>query len=104
MAERATRGRHLATREPAPGRHLAARKPARRRWALAAAPVVLALTATAVGLDRHRDAASGPGPVAGPISRPAAAVTAPILTTTTTTAPPLPELPRGGRRLFPRYR
>jgi hypothetical protein len=94
MAGRATRGRHLA-----------ARNPARRRWALAAAPVVLALTATAVGLDRHRDAVPDRAPVASPTSRLAAAIE-PVTTTTTTTttAPPLPELPRGGRRLFPRHR
>ena len=94
MAGRATRGRHLA-----------ARNPARRRWALAAAPVVLALTATAVGLDRHRDAVPDRAPVASPTSRLAAAIE-PVTTTTTTTttAPPLPELPRGGRRLFPHYR
>ena len=91
MAGRATRGRHLA-----------ARNPARRRWALAAAPVVLALTATAVGLDRHRDAVPDRAPVASPTSRLAAAIEP--VTTTTTTAPPLPELPRGGRRLFPRHR
>jgi hypothetical protein len=37
-----------------------------------------------------------------------AASTLPALTTTptttTTTVPPLPELPRGGRRIFPRFR
>jgi hypothetical protein len=104
MAGRATRGRRLAARDPTPGRHLAARNPARRRWALAAAPVVLALTAIAVGLDRHRDAEPGPAPVASPTSRPAPAAAEPVVTTITTTAPPLPELPRGGRRLFPRYR
>jgi hypothetical protein len=93
MAGRATGGRHLARRDPA-----------RRRWALAAAPVVLALTATAVGLDRDRGAEPRPAPAAGPTSRPATAATEPATTTTTTTAPPLPELPRGGRRLFPRYR
>jgi hypothetical protein len=94
MAGRATQGRHLA-----------ARNPARRRWALAAAPVVLALTATAVGLDRHRDAVPDRAPLASPTSRPAAATaTEPVVTTTTTTAPPLPELPRGGRRLLPRHR
>jgi hypothetical protein len=95
MAGRATRRKHLATRSPA-----------RRRWTLAAAPVVLALTATTaaagLGLDRDRRVDPDPAPVAGPTSLPATASTGPVVTTTT--APPLPELPRGGRRLFPRYR
>jgi hypothetical protein len=95
MAGRADQGRHLATRDPA-----------RRRWALAAAPVALALIAAAAvfGLDRDRRADPDQARMAGPTTAP---VTAPTSTqpvvAPTTTAPP-PELPGGGRRLFPRYR
>ena len=96
MAGRVARGRHVAPRDPA-----------RWRWALAAAPVALALTATAVGfsLDRDRRADRDPAPVAVPTSRPAIASTStgPVVVTTTTVPLP-PELPQGGRRLFPRYR
>jgi hypothetical protein len=96
MAGRVARGRHLAPRDPA-----------RWRWALAAAPVALALTATTVGLglDRDRRADPDPAPVSVPTSRPAIASTStgPVAVTATTVPPP-PELPRGGRRLFPRYR
>ena len=95
MAGRAARGRHLATRNPA-----------RRRWVLAAAPVTLALTATAVGfgLDRDRRADHDPALVAAPTSRPAIVSTSTEPVVVTTTVPPPPELPGGGRRLFPRYR
>ena len=60
--------------------------------------------------DRHRQVAAalgagrrrgpGPAPAASPAVQPAA--TLPVATTTT--LPPPPELPRGGRQLFPRYR
>jgi hypothetical protein len=91
-------------RNAARGRHLAARNPARRRWVLTA-PLVLALgtTAAGLGLDRDRRPRPDPAPVAAPTSHAAAATTAPTVVTATT-SPPLPELPRGGRRLFPRYR
>jgi hypothetical protein len=83
------------------------RDPARRRWALAAAPVALALTATAVGFGLARDRRADPdaAPVAAPTSRPAIAFTStgPVVAPTTTVPAP-PELPRGGRRLFPRHR
>jgi hypothetical protein len=86
------------------GKHLAARNPARRRWALAA-PLLLALGATAagVGLDRDRRPGPDPAPVASPTSHAASVTTEPAVVTTTTVPPP-PQLPRGGRRLFPRYR
>ena len=55
-----------------------------------------------LGLDRDRRADPDPDPVAGPTSHAATVTTGPAVTTTT--APPPAELPRGGRRLFPRYR
>jgi hypothetical protein len=90
-----------------PGRR-AGRGRSRRRWLVVAAGLVLAGVATAAGLafdldpDPERDtggapvAAPGPGTGSGPAATPAAV--------TTTTLPPPPELPRGGRQLFPRYR
>jgi hypothetical protein len=77
----------------------AARTRPRRRWTLLAVAVVLGLTATAAGFALDRDPRPDPGPAsaAGPTAGPAPAPT-------TTTLPPAPELPRGGRQLFPRYR
>jgi hypothetical protein len=75
----------------------------RRRWGLAAGAVALTLGATAAGLavDRGpRDPGQGAGPVAQPPATPPAA-TQPAAPTTT--LPPPPELPRGGRKLFPDY-
>jgi hypothetical protein len=74
----------------------------RRRLAVAAAGLVLVATATAASLAIGRDDApgGGPAPAAGPAGEPA--TTQPVAPTTT--VPPPPELPRGGRRLFPRYR
>jgi hypothetical protein len=82
----------------------------RRRWLLAtvAAVLVVAATATAAGiaLDRDQGPSSVPGPA--PAAAPAQATGDGPATTlpavTTTTLPPPPELPRGGRQLFPRYR
>jgi hypothetical protein len=73
----------------------------RRRWAVAATLLVLAGTATAGGLVLDRDPGPDPDPAPGaaPAAQPATTVAV-----TTTTAPPPPELPRGGRQLFPRYR
>jgi hypothetical protein len=73
----------------------------RRRWAVAATLLVLAGTATAGGVVLDRDPVPDPDPAPGaaPAAQPATTVAV-----TTTTAPPPPELPRGGRRLFPRYR
>jgi hypothetical protein len=69
---------------------------------VAATGLVLAASATAVGfgLDRDPGADGDPAPAAAPAAVPT--TTGPVATTTT--APPRPELPRGGRRLFPRYR
>jgi hypothetical protein len=63
--------------------------------------LVLAGTATAGGVVLDRDPGPDPDPAPGaaPAAQPATTVAV-----TTTTAPPPPELPRGGRRLFPRYR
>jgi hypothetical protein len=82
------------------GRH-ARRSGRRRRWVLAATGLVLAGSATAGGLALDRDPAPDGDPVsgAGPAALPA--TTSPV---PATTAPPPPELPRGGRTLFPRYR
>ena len=71
----------------------------RRRWVVAL--LVLAGTATAGGVVLDRDPGPDPDPAPGaaPAAQPATTVAV-----TTTTAPPPPELPRGGRRLVPRYR
>jgi hypothetical protein len=63
--------------------------------------LVLAGTVTAGGVAVDRDPGPDPDPAPGaaPAARPATTVAV-----TTTTAPPPPELPRGGRQLFPRYR
>jgi hypothetical protein len=74
----------------------------RRRWAVAATLLVLAGTATAGGLVLDRD--PGPAPDPAPGAAPAAQPATTVAVTTTTTTPPPPELPRGGRQLFPRYR
>jgi hypothetical protein len=81
-------------------RHARAAGP-RRRWTVAVAGLVLAGSATAGSLALDRDGGpDGQAPAAGPA--PAPTTTLPAVTTTT--VPPAPELPRGGRRLFPRYR
>ena len=71
----------------------------RRRRGLAVVAIALAVgAATAVlALDRNPRPGPGPAPAASP-----AAEAAPALPVATTLPPP-PELPRGGRRLFPRY-
>jgi hypothetical protein len=71
----------------------------RRRWLVTGAGL-LALTATAASLGLDRDPRPGPAPLADRAGPPATSL--PVAPTTT--APPLPELPRGGRHLFPRYR
>jgi hypothetical protein len=82
---------------------------ARRRWLIAATGLVLAGSATAAaagfGLDRGPGAGPGSGGDPAPAASGPAAVpdtSAPVATTTTLPLPP--ELPRGGRTLFPRYR
>jgi hypothetical protein len=82
------------------GRH-ARRTGRRRRWVLAATGLVVFGSATVGGLALDRDPAPDGDPVlgAGPAALPATTSPAP-----TTTTPPPPELPRGGRTLFPRYR
>ena len=84
-------------------RRRARRSRLRRRWVLAATGLVLVGCATAGGLALDRDPApdADPAPGAGPAALPAATTTLPV---PTTTVPPPPELPRGGRRLFSRYR
>jgi hypothetical protein len=82
----------------------------RRRRVLATAATALALAAAVavavleLGLLRP---GPGPAPARPPGAAPAATPggePAPTLAATTTTLPPPPELPRGGRQLFPRYR
>jgi len=66
--------------------------------------VALAVGATAASLAVDRDPRRDPGQGASPAAQPAAtpsAATQPVATTTT--LPPPPELPRGGRKLFPDY-
>jgi hypothetical protein len=98
MEERGARARCRTGRVGRPpGR--SGRAGARRRWLVAAAAALaLATTVAGCGLDGDPRAAA-PRPAAG---RGGQADTTPAATSTT--APPLPELPRGGRRLFPRYR
>jgi hypothetical protein len=90
----------MRTRETRAGQRAAATR-SRRRWGLAVGAVALAVSATAAGLVLDGDPGdeADPGPAASPAVQPAP--TLPVATTTTM-APP-PELPRGGRRLFPRY-
>ena len=76
----------------------------RRRRGLAVGAVALAVGATAASLAVDRDPRRDPGQGASPAAQPAAtppAATQPVATTTT--LPPPPELPRGGRKLFPDY-
>jgi hypothetical protein len=82
----------------------------RRRRVLATAATALALAAAVavavLGLGLLRPG-PGPAPARPPVAAPAAAPggePAPTLAAPTTTLPPPPELPRGGRQLFPRYR
>jgi hypothetical protein len=86
----------------ADGRAARRRRTGRRRWVLVVTGLVLATSATAGGqavLDRDPGADGDPAPGAAPAALPA--TTLPV---TPTTAPPPPELPRGGRQLFPHYR
>jgi hypothetical protein len=80
----------------------------RRHWLVAATGLVLAGTATAAaagfGLDGDSGAGAGPGGAPAPAASPAAVPDTSLPVATTTTLPPPPELPRGGRTLFPRYR
>jgi hypothetical protein len=77
----------------------------RRRWVLAAAAVALAGSATAAALGDGIGRRAGPAPAGAPAAAPGPASSAgPAASATTTTLPPPPELPRGGRQLFPRYR
>jgi hypothetical protein len=84
------------------------RRRRRRLLAPVAAVLAVAATATAAGgaLDQDQGPASAPGPAPAAAPAPAhgdgpASTAAPV---TATTRPPPPELPRGGRQLFPRYR
>ena len=90
----------MRTRETRVGQRAAAGR-ARRRWGLALGAVALAVGASAAGLALDRDPGdeADPGPAASPVVQPSS--TLPVATPTT--LPPPPELPRGGRRLFPRY-
>jgi hypothetical protein len=91
----------MRTRETRVGQRAAAAGRARRRWGLALGAVALAVGASAAGLALDRDPGdeADPGPAASPVVQPSS--TLPVATPTT--LPPPPELPRGGRRLFPRY-
>jgi hypothetical protein len=92
----------MRTRETGVGQRAAAGR-SRRRRGLALGAVALALGASTAALALDRDpgdeADPGPAPAASPVVQPAS--TLPVATPTT--LPPPPELPRGGRRLFPHY-
>jgi hypothetical protein len=77
-----------------------------RRWVVAAAGLVLAgsATAAAAGFGLDRVPGAGPGSGGDPAAGTAAVPDTTLPVATTTTLPPPPELPRGGRTLFPRYR
>jgi hypothetical protein len=91
----------MQTRETRVGQRAAATR-SRRRRGLAVGALALAVSTSAAGLVLDRDPRddADPGPAASP-AVPAAA--SPLAVATTTTLPPPPELPRGGRRLFPRH-
>ena len=92
----------MQTRDTRAGQRAAATR-SRRRRGLAVGVVALAVSASAAGLlldrDPHDDPGPGPGPAASPVVQPSS--TLPVATPTT--LPPPPELPRGGRTLFPRF-
>jgi hypothetical protein len=75
----------------------------RRRRRLAAGAAVLVVVAAVAGLALDRDLRPGRGPDPAPAAGPGAAAAPALPVATPTTLPPPPELPRGGRRLFPRY-
>jgi hypothetical protein len=75
----------------------------RRRRGLAVGGLALAVGASAAGLAFDRDPGPDPGLRRGPAASPAVQAAPALPVATTTTLPPPPELPRGGRRLFPRY-
>jgi hypothetical protein len=78
----------------------------RRLLATIAAVLAVAAAAAAVGLVIGRDpgpaSARDPAPAAAPGQAPGGGPATTLATATT--LPPPPELPRGGRQLFPRYR
>jgi hypothetical protein len=92
----------MQTRETRVGQRAAATR-SRRRRGLAVGAVALALGAATAGLlldgDPRDDADPGSGQAASPVAAPVS--TLPVAPPTT--LPPPPELPRGGRKLFPRY-
>jgi hypothetical protein len=82
------------------------RRRRRRLLATLAAVLAVAAVATAAGraLDRDRASVPAPAPAAAPGQAPGDGPATTVAPVTTTTLPPPPELPRGGRQLFPRYR
>jgi hypothetical protein len=92
----------MRTRETGVGQRAAAGRSRRRRGlALGAVALTLGASTAALALDRDPgdEADPGPAPAASPVVQPAS--TLPVATPTT--LPPPPELPSGGRRLFPHY-
>ena len=73
----------------------------RRRRGLAVGALALAVGASVAGLTLDRT--PGPDPRRGSAASPAVQAAPDLPVATPTTLPPPPELPRGGRRLFPRY-
>jgi len=80
----------------------------RRRRVLAMIAAVLAMAGAVAGVWVALDPGPAPVPGAAPVAAPGPAPGGEPVTTlaavTATTVPPPPELPRGGRQLFPRYR
>ena len=92
----------MDTRATRVGRRAAGAR-SRRRWGLAVGALAVAIGASTAGLALDRDPGPDPDPRRGPAASPAVQAAPDLPVATTTTLPPPPELPRGGRRLFPRY-
>ena len=92
----------MQTRETRAGQRAAATR-SRRRRGLALGAVALAVSATAAGLVLGGDPGDEAGPDLVPAASPAVQPASTLPVATPTSLPPPPELPRGGRRLFPRY-
>jgi hypothetical protein len=92
----------MQTRDTRAGQRAAATR-SRRRRGLAVGVVALAVSASAAGLLLDRDPRDDPGPGPGPAASPVVQPSSTLPVATPTTLPPPPELPRGGRTLFPRF-
>jgi hypothetical protein len=75
----------------------------RRPRGLAVGVLALAVGASLTALTLDRGPGAGPVPRRGPAASPSVQAVPALPPATTTTLPSPPELPRGGRKLFPRY-